>query len=429
LPGGGESPLSFGFTTATDVTIPGTAHNLGTATPLYQVYDDQTPRHAIEPQRVSVSQLNYDIGLTFLTPQSGVISLVAPSPQYTTTFTNQTTVTILGTTHALGSADLFVRVYQHEGSENVAVTPPTQINRTTFDVVVTFATPQSGSLILSNFGPRYATNFTNQTSVTIAGSLHALATSALLFQVYDDAVPARQAIRPNTFSVHPSTFDVSLTFVTPQSGRLLLGETIAITGGDFEIRDDGVTNISAVRMFSQNGNLYEQIGSGDLYQVLGRTGALATSTNSAGDFYINGNGIKPTGPMWIASSDVRLKRNVEPFTEGIEVVTQLNPVRFEWNGLGGIRPNGRHTGFIAQEVEPVCPYMVTRAPSKLRSRDTESTDLLQFNPEAMLPLLVNTIKALHQDIARLQERLSALEAFHTPVAPVAPEGTPEETQA
>jgi Chaperone of endosialidase len=406
LPGGGESPLFFGFTAATDVSIPGTAHNLGTATPLYQTYDGSTPRNAIEAQRVSISQLTYDMALTFLTPQSGAVSLVAPGPQYTTTFTNQTTVTILGTTHALGSADLFVRVYQQQGADNVAVTPTTQINRTTFDVVLTFATPQSGSLILSNFGPRYVTNFTNQTTVTIPGGLHALATPALLFQVYDNTATARQAIRPNTFSVDPSTFDVVMTFVTPQSGRLLLGQASAITGSDFEIRDAGVTDATAVRVFSKDGNLYEQIGSGDLYQVLGKTGGLATSTNSAGDYYINGNAFKPTGTMWINSSDVRLKRSVEPFTEGLAIVTQLVPVWFEWNGLGGIRPNGRHAGFVAQDVEPVCPYMVKRAPGKLRSRDTEMTDILQFDPEAMLPLLVNTIKELHQRITALEAQLA-----------------------
>ena len=51
LPGGGESPLFFGFTASTSVTIPGTTHHLGTASPLVQVYDNASPRQSV-PARI-----------------------------------------------------------------------------------------------------------------------------------------------------------------------------------------------------------------------------------------------------------------------------------------------------------------------------------------------------------------------------------------
>ena len=119
LPGGGSTPLFFGFTNEEVVEIPGVTHNLGTATPLVQVWDANTPRAAVEPSTGTVDQNTYNVVLTFATPQSGAVSLAAPSPQYTTTFTNQTTVTIPGATHLLGSADLLVRVYTVSGTSNV----------------------------------------------------------------------------------------------------------------------------------------------------------------------------------------------------------------------------------------------------------------------------------------------------------------------
>jgi hypothetical protein len=424
LPGGGATPLFFGFTNETTVEIPGVTHNLGTATPLVQLWDANTPRAAIEPSTGSVDQNTYNVVLTFATPQSGAVSLAAPSPQYTTTFTNQATVTVPGATHLLGSADLLVRVYTVSGTLNVFSNAAVTIATGTNDVVVTFATAQSGSLILSNAGPRYATNFTTQTTVTVPGTTHGLPTPALLFQVYNAANP-HAVIRPNSLTVDPTTFDVVMTFVTPQSGRLLLVQASEITGSDFEIRDAGVTNSSAVRVLSNDGALVLQMGTGEAVNVLNKTGTVVQTTNNAGNLAITGTATKPGGGTWLSPSDRRLKEQVEPFTDGLESLLSLMPVWFRYNGLGGVPRDGRwHSGFLAQDVEPVVPYMIQRTRGKLHYRDAEAVELLTFDAEAMLPLLVNTIKALHAELASLHTRVLALEAFHTYVEPEAspPEG-------
>ena len=68
--------------------------------------------------------------------------------RYAVSFTSQTTVTVLGTTHHLGTADITVSCI-------TADTPPLNVlpdswvaDSVTFDLTITFATPQSGRCVL-----------------------------------------------------------------------------------------------------------------------------------------------------------------------------------------------------------------------------------------------------------------------------------------
>ena len=64
-------------------------------------------------------------------------------------FTLATTVTILGSTHGLGTKNLLIQAYDATGA---ALDPGrVTVDASTFDVVVTFAQPQSGMLVLNGF--------------------------------------------------------------------------------------------------------------------------------------------------------------------------------------------------------------------------------------------------------------------------------------
>ncbi len=67
-------------------------------------------------------------------------------------FTSATTVTVPGSTHQLGTAKLFVEVYDTETPAVLVEPNEIQINPTTYDVTVSFASPQSGTLVLSAAG-------------------------------------------------------------------------------------------------------------------------------------------------------------------------------------------------------------------------------------------------------------------------------------
>jgi hypothetical protein len=71
---------------------------------------------------------------------------------YAMPFTSATTVTVPGSTHQLGTAKLFVAVYDTETPAVLVEPNEIQINPTTYDVTVSFASPQSGTLVLSAAG-------------------------------------------------------------------------------------------------------------------------------------------------------------------------------------------------------------------------------------------------------------------------------------
>lgn len=76
---------------------------------------------------------------------------------------------------------------------------------------------------------------------------------------------------------------------------------------------------------------------------------------------VNGPAAKPSGGSWSALSDARLKRNIEPLSGALGQLLRLRGVTFEFTEEGiatGLARAGRHTGFVAQEVEPVFPEWV-----------------------------------------------------------------------
>ena len=52
-------------------------------------------------------------------------------------------------------------------------------------------------------------------------------------------------------------------------------------------------------------------------------------------------------------SDAKLKQDIEPLEDGLELVNKLDPVRFNWIGS-----DAQTTGMIAQQVEEVLPGAV-----------------------------------------------------------------------
>lgn len=85
----------------------------------------------------------------------------------------------------------------------------------------------------------------------------------------------------------------------------------------------------------------------------------ATGGETAGSFRHNGTQVgsityNDTATSFNTSSDYRLKENVKPMTGALEAILALKPVTYTWkvNGSEG-------EGFIAHELQSVCPHAVT----------------------------------------------------------------------
>lgn len=117
---------------------------------------------------------------------------------------------------------------------------------------------------------------------------------------------------------------------------------------------------------------------------------------------VNGNAAKPGGGSWIATSDVRLKTDVSDFTDGLEELKKLKPVNYRYNGKAGTNSKSVFVGLIAQDVQPVLPYMVDRTMGRLEETDQQDTELLTLDTSALTFVLVNAIKELDSRLEKLE---------------------------
>lgn len=148
------------------------------------------------------------------------------------------------------------------------------------------------------------------------------------------------------------------------------------------------------------------------------------SFNASGDLYVNGttsrvglgvanpsyqlqlstdSAAKPSTTTWTVSSDARLKTNISNFTDGLDVIMKMRPVTYSYNGLGGFVDDGKmKVGIIAQELQPVAPYMIGTYEAKLHPGDKNDTELLNYNGNALSFVTVNAIKEQQNQIDQLK---------------------------
>ena len=154
----------------------------------------------------------------------------------------------------------------------------------------------------------------------------------------------------------------------------------------------------------------------------GKYGIITTGTEMAlgadgpafisRDLIVGGIAQKPGGGTWAVWSDRRLKKEVTQFRTGLEAIEQVQPVRFKYNGLGGTADsNQEYVGVIAQDLEPVAPYMVTSEKKKLKPTDQALSDIKSVDPNAFTYMLINAVQELSQRDKELTQRNKDLTAL------------------
>jgi hypothetical protein len=104
------------------------------------------------------------------------------------------------------------------------------------------------------------------------------------------------------------------------------------------------------------------------------------------------------------ASDIRLKRDIRPFTHGLDLAEKINPVWFKWNGLW-IYSNDEvdNVSIIAQEIESIAPYTIEKVRGKLYP-EGEETDILIFDIKPVVFILINSVKELKARVEALEAR-------------------------
>jgi hypothetical protein len=107
--------------------------------------------------------------------------------------------------------------------------------------------------------------------------------------------------------------------------------------------------------------------------------------NPTAKLSVNGTANNATG-TWGIFSDARVKTVDGEYEDGLATVMKIHPVKFHYNANAPFKSTEQQIGIIAQEMEQIAPYMV----SKIEADGF--TDLRQYNNQALPYMLVNSIQ-------------------------------------
>ena len=112
---------------------------------------------------------------------------------------------------------------------------------------------------------------------------------------------------------------------------------------------------------------------------------LPNTANNAGKGQAN---------AWVTYSDISLKENIQTISGGLDKIMALRGVTFDWKGQGVAS-----SGFIAQEVEPIIPDLVS----------TDINGIKSLDYGRFTPYLVEAIKEQQLQIQTAYNRIEQLE--------------------
>lgn len=141
-------------------------------------------------------------------------------------------------------------------------------------------------------------------------------------------------------------------------------------------------------------------------------GSVGIGTDSpTATLSVDGTANNSTG-SWGVFSDSRIKDIQGRFTDGLNVIEQLQPIVFSYNDAAPVSSKDKQIGVVAQELKKVAPYMVST------SEFGSMKDMHEVDNQAYVFLLINAIKeqqdmirSLQQDKEQLNARLISQQAL------------------
>jgi len=171
------------------------------------------------------------------------------------------------------------------------------------------------------------------------------------------------------------------------SGSATAGLTY--NGTTFTIDGNINTGQGATEVYLMNQNL--QTGNSVQFNSLG----VGTAPSGVAGAILATNDV-----VAFASSDERLKENLEPIGSAVEKVGQLTGYTFDWIPMPDIHVhNGRDVGIIAQEVEKVLPEVV----------EDRENGYKAVKYEKLTALLIQAVNEQQETIKELTKRIGWLE--------------------
>jgi len=222
-----------------------------------------------------------------------------------------------------------------------------------------------------------------------AGFTNGNATSLAEFEA-GDTIPVANG---GTGSTGGDAAKINLTVITAADGSLV------VPSGNTSARDASPSsgfirfNSELSQFEGYNGTEWGPLGADEnTDQDINSLGVGTTATGVSGE-------IVAVGDITANASDDRLKTRLGKIENSVDKVESLNGFYFEFNETGidlGLQ-EGRRVGVSAQEVQTILPEVVRQSPV--------SDEYLTVQYEKLVPLLVEAIKELKQEINDLKKKI------------------------
>lgn len=243
------------------------------------------------------------------------------------------------------------------------------------------------------------------------GSYNVIAPSAggTHYGVYSNVTKSGSYAALFTGDVRVNGYRLELTGSTEATGTagtgvLEIANSLRIDGNEI------VTDDSSI-LYLQNGNNGRLSVDDDTFTVIGPSNRVGIGTTSPA-FQLQmstGSAAKPSSSTWIVASDQRLKKNISAYKDGLNLIMQIDPVWFTYNGKAEM-PSETGVGTLAQEFQEIAPYMVKEW--RYESDDkTISDEYLAVDYGPLTFALVNAVKEQQEKINTLERELAEIKAL------------------
>ena len=200
-------------------------------------------------------------------------------------------------------------------------------------------------------------------------------------------------------------------------GNVLIGGTSTLGAGGTNLEISGGRAQLVVNSTTATASWFSVYPAGDGHTyILRNTGysyLFGTATNQTTVGFVqqmsissNGSIGAPSGTNIYNASDARLKKNISTTTYGLNAISALNPVKFNW--VDGFEPteDGKDMlGFIAQEVQSILPEAVESfGGNSVTIGDTIINNPLRVNEKFIIPVLVKAIQELSAKVSLLENK-------------------------
>ncbi|MBI1288057.1 MAG: hypothetical protein GC178_10835 [Flavobacteriales bacterium] len=197
--------------------------------------------------------------------------------------------------------------------------------------------------------------------------------------------------------------EVNTTDGTTETKLLSL---LTATGRNFDILTPDTADLNSPFVFKTGNSFLFRVDASDALTINqnGNVGIFATSPTYA--LQVNGTAAKTGGGSWTATSDRRLKQDINEYSDGLEALMQIRPVTYHYNEKSGYDTEPEYVGVIAQELQEIAPYMVGNF-------EKDGTEYLNVDNSAMTYMLINAVKELKAENDALKAELSAEKASNS----------------